>query len=236
MRKLLLAAFTLGVVASVVGAVTALAAPEGHVPVTLCHRTGSVDGGNQHNGYDIITVDIASAGQASGAHGHDGHEQVGNGPGPDIIPAYSWTYPNGPHEGETINYPGKGLDWVFDDGTTGAEFLANGCQLPEDTPTETPPPTTPPPTTPPPTTPPPTTPPPTSPPPTSTTPPPWSPSWTPSWTPPGGPIHGVPQPDLTDPLPLTGGNVSKPVGAIGVLLVLSLGAHLVRKRWLAPAE
>ena len=105
----------------------------GHTPVTLCHRTGSTDGGNMHNGYSLITVDITSAGQAATAHGHDDHEQVGNGPGPDIIPAYTYD------DGETVfEYPGKGLDYVFADGTTGAEFLENGCQFNEPEPSPSP--------------------------------------------------------------------------------------------------
>lgn len=114
----------------------------GHTAVTLCHRTGSTDGGNQHNGYDIITVDITSAGQAATARGHNSHEQVGNGPGPDIIPAYEYVG----RDGSVFDYPGKGLDFVFANGETGAEVLAAGCTFAESTPT----PTTPPPTTPPP--------------------------------------------------------------------------------------
>jgi hypothetical protein len=97
----------------------------GHTAVTLCHRTGSADGGNQHNGYDIITVDITSAGQAATAKGHNTHEQVGNGPGPDIIPAYTYTDPYG----NVFNYLCKGLDFVFANGETGAQFLADGCQF-----------------------------------------------------------------------------------------------------------
>jgi hypothetical protein len=80
--------------------------------VTLCHRTGSVDGGNQQDGYSIITVDIASVANARNVRGHDSHDQVGNGPGGDIIP--SFTYGD-------FTYPGKNLD------NGGAEILANGC-------------------------------------------------------------------------------------------------------------
>jgi hypothetical protein len=80
--------------------------------VTLCHRTGSADGGNQHEGYSIITVDIASVANAKDVRGHDSHDQIGNGPGGDIIP--SFTYGD-------FTYPGKNLD------NGGLETLAAGC-------------------------------------------------------------------------------------------------------------
>ena len=105
--------------------------------VTLCHRTGSVAGGNAHNGYSIITVDIASVANAKGVRGHDSHNQVGNGPEGDIIPSYTY---------KTFTYPGKNL------ANGGAEFLANGCKAvivpptttttPPETTTTTPPETT----------------------------------------------------------------------------------------------
>lgn len=81
---------------------------EGH-KVTICHRTGSATGGNQHNGYDIITVDIASSGYVQG--GHTNHEQVGNGPGGDVIPAYDAWAKDG-KEWVEFHFPGKNLgDW-----------------------------------------------------------------------------------------------------------------------------
>lgn len=92
--------------------------------VTVCHRTGSADGGELKNGYNEITVDIASSGYVKG--GHTGHEQVGNGPGPDIIPAYE-AFAKVKGKWEPFSFPGLNLDYVFADGTTGAEFLANGC-------------------------------------------------------------------------------------------------------------
>lgn len=61
--------------------------------VTICHRTGSEAGGNAANGYSIITVDVASL---FGPAGHFAHEQVGNGPGGDVIPSFTYngvTYP-----------------------------------------------------------------------------------------------------------------------------------------------
>jgi hypothetical protein len=97
-------------------------APPNH-QVTICHRTGSTDGGNQHNGYDIITVDIASSGFVVG--GHDHHEQVGNGPSGDLIPAYDYVRA----DGTVFQYPGKNLTAVIG-GATGAAILANGCQVP----------------------------------------------------------------------------------------------------------
>ena len=109
-----------GVLATVTGLVllgagitTAQATSPPDHKVTLCHRTGSVAGGNMHNGYSIITVDIASVANAKDARGHDSHNQIGNGPGGDIIPVYTY---------ETFTYPGKNL------GAGGAEFLANGCK------------------------------------------------------------------------------------------------------------
>jgi hypothetical protein len=75
--------------------------------VTLCHRTGSAT-----NPYIEVTVDIASSGYVKGGHNH--HEQVGNGLGGDIIPAYTYG---------DFSYPGKGLDG------DGAAILANHCRL-----------------------------------------------------------------------------------------------------------
>lgn len=180
----------------------------GHTPVTLCHRTGSTDGGNQHNGYSLITVDISSAGQARTAKGHNTHEQVGNGPGPDLIPPYTYG---------DFSYPGHGLDWVFADGETGAEVLAAGCTFA--TPTPTPPPTTPPPTSPPPTSPP-----PTSPPPTHHT-------WTPTWTP-KPPVSCVTKGTCKPPtsLAFTGFDKAKAAGAGALLLSLGLGALWVARK------
>ena len=71
----------------------AFAAPKDKV--TICHRTGSESGGNAHNGYSIITVDVASI---LGSEGHDSHDQVGNGPIGDIIPAFNYA---------GVAYPGK---------------------------------------------------------------------------------------------------------------------------------
>lgn len=111
-------------------------APTGHM-VTICHRTGSVAGGNQHNGYSIITVDIASAGYPDGldtTSGHVAHTQIGNGPGPDLIPAYEYQ----PAQGDLFTFPGINLDYVFTDGETGAQVLEAGCLFKEASPTPTP--------------------------------------------------------------------------------------------------
>jgi hypothetical protein len=90
--------------------------------VTLCHRTGSVDGGNQHNGYSVITVDIASVANAKDARGHDDHNQIGNGPGGDIIPVYTYG---------DFTYSGKNL------GGGGQAFLDHGCNATPPTTTTT---------------------------------------------------------------------------------------------------
>lgn len=134
MRKLLLAALIGSVVILPLHAAFATKPDPDH-KVTLCHRTGSAS-----NPYIVITTDIASDGYVKG--GHNNHEQVGNGLGGDIIPAYTY---------QDFSYPGKNLDTDFGDGVTGADILANGCEVPE----SSPPPTTPPPTSPPPTSPPP---------------------------------------------------------------------------------
>jgi hypothetical protein len=129
MRKTIIAlavgAFALVGTATLAGSAFATQGGGGHTAVTLCHRTGSADGGNQHNGYDLITVDITSAGQAASAKGHNAHEQVGNGPGPDIIPTYTYTDP----DGNVFNYLGKGLDFRFANDETGEDFLDAGCQF-----------------------------------------------------------------------------------------------------------
>lgn len=97
--------------------------------VTLCHRTGSATGGNLHNGYTLITVDIASVANATNVRGHDNHNQIGNGPGGDIIPSYTY---------KTFTYPGKNV------GNGGQAFLDNGCKKVErKTPTTPTKPTTP---------------------------------------------------------------------------------------------
>ena len=96
--------------------------PEPNHKVTLCHRTGSAEGGNTHIGYSIITVDIASVANSKDVRGHDSHDQIGNGPGGDIIPSYTY---------KEFTYPGKNLVG------SGAAFLANGCKQPYVPPTVT---------------------------------------------------------------------------------------------------
>jgi hypothetical protein len=131
MRKILAAAaaLTLGL-----SGVLALAAPASATPtdpnadhkVTICHRTGSADGGNQHNGYTVVTVDIASSGYVKG--GHTGHEQVGNGPGGDIIPVYD-AFAKVHGEGNSyapFHFPGKNTTLV-DGSEEWDAFIANGC-------------------------------------------------------------------------------------------------------------
>ena len=85
--------------------------------VTLCHRTGSAS-----NPYVEVTVDIASSGYVKG--GHTGHNQIGNGLGGDIIPAYQYVK----KDGSTFTFTGKNLGTLIM-GTTGLTILNNGCQL-----------------------------------------------------------------------------------------------------------
>jgi hypothetical protein len=122
MRKYIIA---LSLSAAVVaGPAIAAVAPAGATPpnpdhkVTLCHRTGSAT-----NPYIVITTDIASDGYVKG--GHTGHDQIGNGLGGDIIPAYEYVAKNG----DVFDFPGKNLDTIIG-GATGAEILANGCVIP----------------------------------------------------------------------------------------------------------
>jgi LPXTG-motif cell wall-anchored protein len=103
--------------------------PTGH-KVDVCHATSGE--GELKNGYNLINVDIASAGypDSEGNNNHASHDGTfGNMVGPDIIAAYEYQ----PAEGPLFVYPGYNLDYVFNAGepneTTGAEFLANGCQF-----------------------------------------------------------------------------------------------------------
>ena len=112
----------LGLALGGAAAMTAQAAPAPGMDVTLCHRTGSADGGNQKNGYDKITVNINSVEAATDAKGHaTENNQVGNGPGGDIIPAYTYVYTK---DGVTASYDFPGLNL----GGTGQAFLNNGCK------------------------------------------------------------------------------------------------------------
>lgn len=107
------AAGTIMVLTAVGSASTAGAAPQGRV--TLCHATPPATAAN---GWHEITPNKNSVIHGKG---HDGHDA-------DIIPAFDYN-PNG-------HYPGKNLDTDFG-GFSGREILANGCQLPEPTPTPT---------------------------------------------------------------------------------------------------
>jgi hypothetical protein len=51
----------------------------------------------------------------------------------DIIPPFSAV----DQAGVTTDYPGKNMDAIYGSGATGAEVLANGCEVPTGTPTET---------------------------------------------------------------------------------------------------
>ncbi len=87
--------------AGTLSATAASASPPPEHKVTICHRTGSEAGGNMGNGYSLITVDVASILRGAG---HDGHAQVGNGPGGDIIPAFS--YDGGYFPGQPVGLQG----------------------------------------------------------------------------------------------------------------------------------
>jgi hypothetical protein len=183
-------------------------APNPDHKVTLCHRTGSAT-----NPYVVITTDIASDGYVKG--GHDQHEQVGNGLGGDIIPAYEYVSKK---DGSVFDYPGKNLDFVFPNGETGAEVLAAGCVLTDESPSPSPSETespTPSPTeteTPTPT--------PTK---TRTHTPTWTPTWTPTHRPPTN-SQGVRR------TAMTGGDWALPAAAGLALAGLGGGTLYLRRR------
>jgi len=85
--------------------------------VTLCHATSS-----EKNPFDEITVDASSI---LGHHGHGAHSG-------DIIPPIEVI-----DNGVTESYPGMNIDTIYEGGYTGAEVLANGCEIPIGTTTET---------------------------------------------------------------------------------------------------
>jgi len=93
--------------------------------VTICHAVSGL--GETKNGYNIITVDVASI----FTKGHDQHVHKGRS---DIIPAFTYTDVNDVEH----TYPGKG----------DASWIATGCAPPEETTPETTPDTTPEETTP----------------------------------------------------------------------------------------
>ncbi len=71
--------------------------------IDMCHTIGQ-DSWNKLN-----------VNKNSTAGGHDGHDA-------DIIPAFSY--------GDGENYPGKNLDYYFEEGITGQDILDNGCMMP----------------------------------------------------------------------------------------------------------
>jgi len=85
--------------------------------VTICHRTGSAT-----NPYIMISPDAEGV-----VSGHLDHDQVGNGLGGDIIPVFVL-------HGVTYS---KNLGITIG-GVSGADILANGCHVPNRTPTPTP--------------------------------------------------------------------------------------------------
>ncbi len=103
---------TIMVLVSIGTATSANAAPQ--PKVTICHATPPA---NAKNGWNQITV---SANSIIKGKGHGQHAA-------DIIPAFDYN-------GGT--YPGKNLDTDFG-GASGREILANGCVLPDVTPTPT---------------------------------------------------------------------------------------------------
>ncbi|MFL6373319.1 MAG: PEP-CTERM sorting domain-containing protein [Pyrinomonadaceae bacterium] len=85
--------------------------------VTICHRTGSAS-----NPYVMISPDAQGV-----VSGHLDHDQTGNGLGGDIIPVFVL-------HGVTYS---KNLG-INIGGVSGADILANGCNVPTRTPTPTP--------------------------------------------------------------------------------------------------
>ena len=89
--KRLLGLAGLGALIAVLGIFAAIALAGGDViyggqDQTICHATGSEDGGNQHNGYNIETVSVNSIVKESG---HGSHTSIGG--KSDVIPAFDYT-------------------------------------------------------------------------------------------------------------------------------------------------
>jgi len=79
--------------------------------VTLCHND---------NNLHAITVDVSAAGLQGGHEGHSG----------DIIPSFQYFEKVGNDYNDTPTvFPGLNLGTIYS-GATGAEVLANGCQIP----------------------------------------------------------------------------------------------------------
>jgi hypothetical protein len=81
-----------------------------HNGITICHATG-----NEKDPFHEETVDADSI---LNEHGHAGHPD-------DIIPPFEVI-----ENGVTERYPGQNMDTIYGDGFTGAEVLANHCQIP----------------------------------------------------------------------------------------------------------
>lgn len=111
---------------TVAGATNPNNPPDTDHQVQICHAVAADTGGNQHNGYNLETVDKDSI--STGPNGHDGHNNVGGSGRSDIIPAFAAGSTSGPPPKSWNAYGGKG----------DASWIANGCAAPGTTTTTTP--------------------------------------------------------------------------------------------------
>jgi hypothetical protein len=105
----------LGLATAGLGVAGETAAPPSH-KVTICHATNSAT-----NPYVAITVDVSSAGEAQGLHGHREHSD-------DVIPTFVY---------DGVTYPGQGDQSILANGCNGSQTTSTESTTTESTTTPT---------------------------------------------------------------------------------------------------